>query len=111
MIRAVKFSYTLGLLLKDHSVKFLSTSQNVRELDSPVIDFHSLSVWSVELMFKSPMGQFYHGKSFCSLKSDGGDGARDDDGVHGVPRVAEVRAGMEDESQVKNLRERDKGEL
>ena len=35
MTRAVKFSYTWGLLYKDHSVKFPSTSQSVRELDSP----------------------------------------------------------------------------
>ena len=36
--RAVKFSYTWGLLLKDHSVKFLSTSQSVREVDGPGTD-------------------------------------------------------------------------
>ena len=36
--RAVKFSYTWGLLSKDHNVKFLSTSQSVRELDGPVYD-------------------------------------------------------------------------
>ena len=34
LIRAVKFSYTWSLLLKDHSVKFPS-SQSVRELDGP----------------------------------------------------------------------------
>ena len=33
--RAVKFSYTWGLLFKDHSVKFASTSQSVREVDGP----------------------------------------------------------------------------
>ena len=33
--RAVKFSYTWGLLLKYHSVKFPSKSQSVRELDGP----------------------------------------------------------------------------
>ena len=32
---AVKFSYTWGLLLKDQSVKFMSTSLSVRELDGP----------------------------------------------------------------------------
>ena len=35
ILRAVKLSYTLGLLLKDHTVKFLSTSQSVREVDGP----------------------------------------------------------------------------
>ena len=35
IFRAVKFSYTWISLLKDNSVKFLSTSQSVREVDGP----------------------------------------------------------------------------
>ena len=44
IIREVKSSYTLGLLLKDHSVKFLSTSQSVREVDGPGYDVSFLSM-------------------------------------------------------------------
>ena len=40
------------------------------------------------------------------LKVNGDDGARDDERVHDIPNVSKVRAGMEDQAQVEDLKQR-----